>query len=226
MNLNDIEILIPTFNEEKNLPITINSLKKIGLNNLTILDALSDDETVKVARENNCKVLVDPSRRLGFGYSIINGINNSSSKYLCIFDADGSFDPNTILLMKDILVEKKLDFIFGSRYLNGNTSDDDTLITKFGNFFFTKLISLLFNFKTSDALFLYLFGKRECFINLNLEEKDFKICTEALIKARTGFKCEEIYSHENKRMFGTTKVNRIRDGYLMLRNIISLWLKK
>jgi glycosyltransferase involved in cell wall biosynthesis len=226
MNLNDIEVLIPTFNEEKNLPITINSLKKIGLNNLTILDALSDDETVKVARENNCKVLVDPSRRLGFGYSIINGINNSSSKYLCIFDADGSFDPNTILLMKDILVEKKLDFIFGSRYLNGNTSDDDTLITKFGNFFFTKLISLLFNFKTSDALFLYLFGKRECFINLNLEEKDFKICTEALIKARTSFKCEEIYSHENKRMFGTTKVNRIRDGYLMLRNIISLWLKK
>ena len=226
MNLSDIEVLIPTFNEEKNLPITINSLKKIGLNNLTILDALSDDETVKVARENNCKVLVDPSRRLGFGYSIINGINNSSSKYLCIFDADGSFDPNTILLMKDILIEKKLDFIFGSRYLNGNTSDDDTLITKFGNFFFTKLISLLFNFKTTDALFLYLFGKRECFINLNLEEKDFKICTEALIKARTGYKCEEIYSHEKKRMFGTTKVNRIRDGYLMLRNIISLWLKK
>ena len=106
MNLNDIEILIPTFNEEKNLPITIDSLKKIGFNNLTILDALSDDETVKVAKENNCKVLVDPTRRMGFGYSIINGINSSSSKYLCIFDADGSFDPNTILLMKDILVEK------------------------------------------------------------------------------------------------------------------------
>jgi glycosyltransferase involved in cell wall biosynthesis len=226
MNLNDIEILIPTFNEEKNLPITINSLKKIGFNNLTILDALSDDETVKVAKENNCKVLVDPTRRLGFGYSVINGINSSSSKYLCIFDADGSFDPNTILLMKDILEQKKLDFIFGSRYLDGNTSDDDTLITKFGNFFFTKLISLLFNFKTSDALFLYLFGKRECFINLNLQEKDFKICTEALIKARTGYKCEEIYSHENKRMFGTTKVDRVKDGYLMLRNIFSLWLKK
>lgn len=135
MDLNDVEVLIPTFNEEKNLSITIDSLKKAGLNNLTILDALSDDETVKVAKENNCKVLVDPTKRLGFGYSIINGINNSSAKYLCIFDADGSFDPNTILLMKELLIEKKLDFIFGSRYLNGNSSDDDTLITKFGNFF-------------------------------------------------------------------------------------------
>jgi len=226
IDLKEIEILIPTFNEEKNLQITIDTLRKLGLNNLTILDALSDDNTVEIAKKNNCKVLIDPSRRLGFGYSVISGINNSSSKYLCIFDADGSFDPNTILLMKDILVRKKLDFIFGSRYLDGNTSDDDTLITKFGNFFFTKLISLLFNFKTSDALFLYLFGKRECFINLNLQEKDFKICTEALIKARTGYKCGEIYSHEKKRMFGTTKVDRVKDGYLILRNIFSLWLKK
>ena len=110
MNLDEIEILIPTFNEEKNLPITINSLKKIGLNNLTILDALSDDETVKVARENNCKVLIDPSRRLGFGYSVINGIKNSTSKYLCIFDADGSFDPKTISEMMKLLNDKSLDF--------------------------------------------------------------------------------------------------------------------
>ncbi|WP_440934852.1 glycosyltransferase family 2 protein [Candidatus Pelagibacter sp.] len=226
MNLNDVEILIPTFNEEKNLPITINSLKKAGLENLTILDALSDDETVKVAKENNCKVLIDPTRRLGFGYSLINGIKNSKSKYLCIFDADGSFDPNTISQMKNLLEAKNLDFVFGSRYLNGNKSDDDTLLTRFGNFLFTKLISLLFNFNTTDALFLYLFGKRECFINLNLEEKDFKICTEALIKARTNYKCDEIYSHENKRIFGTTKVNRFKDGYLMLSNVFNLWLKK
>jgi len=226
MNLDDIEVLIPTFNEEKNLPITINSLKKIGFNNLTILDALSDDETVKVAKENNCKVLVDPTRRLGFGYSIINGINKSSSKYLCIFDADGSFDPNTILQMKDRYIKNNLDFIFGSRYLGGKKSDDDTLITLFGNYFFTKLISLLFDFKTTDALFLYLFGKTENFKKLTLKEKDFKICTEALIKARTNYKCEEIFSHEKKRIYGTTKVNRIKDGFLLLVNLFSLWLKK
>ena len=37
---------------------------------------------------------------------------------------------------------------------------------------------------------------------------------------------QEIYSHENKRIYGTTKVNRFKDGYLMLCNIIKLWLKK
>ena len=71
--------------------------------------------------------------------------------------------------------------------------------------------------------------RRDITINalaIEIQEKDFKICTEALIKARTGYKCEEIYSHEKKRMFGTTKVDRVKDGYLMLRNIFSLWLKK
>lgn len=226
MILDDVEILIPTFNEERNLQFTIDSLKKAGLINLTVLDALSDDGTVEVAKKNNCKVLIDPSRRMGFGYSLINGIKNSKSKYLCIFDADGSFDATTILKMKKMLIEKNLDFVFGSRYLHGNKSDDDTLLTKFGNFVFTKLISILFNFKTTDALFLYLFGKKHCFEELNLKEEDFKICTEALIKARSSYKCEEIYSHEKKRIYGTTKVNRFKDGYLMLSNVFSLWLKK
>ena len=88
--------------------------------------------------------------------------------------------------MKKLLEEKNLDFVFGSRYIDGNKSDDDTLLTQFGNFFY-KVNFILFNFKTTDALFLYLFGKRECFIDLKLEEKDFKICTEALIKARANY---------------------------------------
>tara|TARA_B100000989_G_C19424224_1_gene419990 strand:- start:212 stop:889 length:678 start_codon:yes stop_codon:yes gene_type:complete len=223
--MQDIEILIPTFNEEKNLPITIKSLNENGFYNITVVDGKSKDNTVKVAKENNCKVLIDPKERMGFGYSVINGIISSTSEYICIFDADGSFDPTTIIKMKAMLEQNKLDFVFGSRYLGNNKSEDDTILTKFGNYFFSKLISLLFDFRTSDALFLFLFGKKECFLKLNLKETDFKICTEALIKARTNFKCEEIFSYEKKRIYGSTKVNRIKDGYLILSNIFSLWLK-
>ena len=151
MNYDNIEILIPTYNEEKNIPITVEGLRKNGFTNITILDGLSDDNTVQIAKKYNCKILIDEKKRLGFGYSVINGIKNSKSKYLCIFDADGSFDANTISKMKKLLEEKNLDFVFGTRYIDGNKSDDDTLLTQFGNFFFTKLISLLCNFKTTDA---------------------------------------------------------------------------
>ena len=61
--------------------------------------------------------------------------------------------------------DENLDFVFGSRYLGGNVSDDDTLWQKIGNYFFSKLISILFNFETSDALFLYLLGKKSVFLD-------------------------------------------------------------
>ena len=62
MNLNDIEVLIPTFNEEKNLPITINSLKKnsnIGMCSIKMLpnDKKKFDELFnKVEKKSKKKV--------------------------------------------------------------------------------------------------------------------------------------------------------------------------
>lgn len=69
-------------------------------------------------------------------------------------------------------------------------------------------------------------GKRDCFLELDLKEKDFKICTEILIKAYTKFNCKEIFSHERQRMYGTSKVNRLLDGYKILINILKLYSKK
>ena len=226
MTFNNIEILIPTYKEAENLPNTIYLLKKNGFSNITILDANSKDGTEEIAKKNNCKILVDEKIRMGFGHSLINGINQLDSEYFCIFDADGSFDPNSIEKMYDMLKFNNLDFVFGSRYLDNNKSDDDTLVTSFGNFFFTRLINILFEFRTSDALFLFLFGKSSSLKKLNLKEKNFKICTEILIKANLNFKCKEIFSKEFKRIHGESKVNRVIDGFKILVNIIEMFIKQ
>ena len=48
---NNIEILIPTLNEEGNIEETINNLKERGYNNITIIDDNSSDNTVKKSLE-------------------------------------------------------------------------------------------------------------------------------------------------------------------------------
>ena len=53
----NIEILIPTLNEEGNIAETIKNLKLQGFNNLTIIDDNSQDKTVKICRELGCNVL-------------------------------------------------------------------------------------------------------------------------------------------------------------------------
>jgi dolichol-phosphate mannosyltransferase len=222
---NDIEILIPTLNEEKNIFQVVQELKNEGYKNITILDANSSDKTVEIAKEIGCKIILDEPGTSGFGPSIINGLKNLEHKYFCIFDGDNSFNPKAISEMLDV-ISNGADFAFGTRYLNNTKSEDDTIITQFGNFFFTKLINILFNIKTSDVLFFYVVGKRKNLEKLELKQKDFRICTEFLIKCYKHYNCKEVLSVERKRLFGASKVNKVSDGIKFLINIFSLYFKK
>ena len=73
---NKIEILIPTLNEEGNIEKVINELKSEGYINITLLDANSTDQTVKIAEDNGCRIILDGPNISGFGGSVINGLNN------------------------------------------------------------------------------------------------------------------------------------------------------
>ncbi len=225
MEKNNIEILIPTLNEEGNIQVTISNLKSKGFNNITVIDDNSSDNTVEISKKLGCKVLENPdNKKLGFGRSLIKAFSLSKSKYCCIFDGDDSFDPNSL----DLMIEKinqNYDFVFCSRYKDNNISEDDTLIRKLGNQFFTKIVNILFKINSTDVLFLYVMGKKEDFLSLNLKAKDFGICTEILLKCYINFNCTEVLSLERKRKFGESKVNAIFDGLKILMNIIHYYIK-
>ena len=50
-----------------------------------------------------------------FGNQLIQGINNVETKYFCIFNADGSFDPIYLSQLKNKILLNQ-DFVFCSRY--------------------------------------------------------------------------------------------------------------
>ena len=143
-------------------------------------------------------------------------MNSVQTDYLCIFNADGSFDPK---YLKEMLskCEENYDFIFASRYMKNSGSDDDTLITKVGNFVFTKIGNIFFSINISDILYTYLLGKTNSFKKLNLKCKDFSLCVEMPIKAQR-FKMNyiDIASYERKRIAGEKKVNEFNDGFKIL----------
>ena len=221
---NNIEILIPTLNEAGNIEKVINELKSEGYINITLLDANSTDQTVKIAEDNGCRIILDGPNISGFGGSVINGLNNLQHEYFCIFDGDNSFNPKAISEMLD-KISNGADFAFGTRYLDNNKSEDDTIITKLGNFFFTKLVRYLFKINTTDLLFLYVVGKKENVLKLNLKQQDFSFCTEFLIKCYKDFNCKEVLSQERKRHSGVSKVNKILDGIKFLTNIFQMYFE-
>ena len=220
--MKNLTLVIPAKYEADSLPKVLEEVKTFGCEIIIVLES-NDIETINSTKGHNCKLIYQSEK--GYGNALIEGMNNVKTKYLCIFNADGSFDPK---YLKEMLTkcEENYDFIFASRYMKNSGSDDDTLITKIGNFFFTKIGNIFFSINISDILYTYLLGKTNSFKKLNLKCKDFSLCVEMPIKAQR-FKMNyiDIPSYERKRIAGEKKVNEFKDGFRILNYMIKSFFK-
>ena len=222
--MNNLTLLIPAKNESESLPIVLNELKKYNYKIDIILHA-TDTDTIQAIKEFDVNLVYQ--NNFGYGDALIHGIKQCTTKYFCIFNADGSFNPTEIKTMHQTLHSEKLDFIFASRYQTNSGSDDDTLVTFIGNYIFTYIGKIFFQLNISDILYTFIIGKTEQAKLLNLKQKDFSFCVELPIKAKImNMKLESINSYERKRIAGKKKVKAFKDGFLILKYMIKLFFIK
>ena len=223
--MENLTLVIPAKFEATTLPTVLKEIKDLNLNcKKIVVIPKYDEETQKVLEGTDCEVLIQKGE--GFGNALIEGLNYSSTEYSCIFNADGSFDPK---YLNEMLKKNKdnYDFIFSTRYKKPGGSDDDTLITYFGNYFFTLLCRILFRLNISDVLYTYVMGKTNAFKDLALSYNDFSLCVELPIKAKfKSFRVFDLPSYERPRISGKKKVNEIKDGFLILISILKLFIFK
>ena len=221
--MNNLTLIIPTKEEVESLPIFLKEIENYNCKKLIVLQK-EDIETKKsIDKFKNIKILVQ--EKDGYGSALIEGINNVDTDYCCIINADGSMDPKYLKDMISLCANK--DFIFASRYQKpGGGSDDDDIVTYIGNYFFTLLGNIFFKLKVSDILFTFILGKTSSFKKLNLKNFDFRICVEIPIKAKflkMEYSC--IASHERERIGGKKKVNAVKDGLLILFELVKYIFK-
>ena len=208
-----LTLIIPAKEEAESLPKVLLELKNYSCKIVIILEQ-SDIKTLEAIKNFGCKIVYQSGR--GYGNALIEGIKNVETNYLCIFNADGSFDPKYLDEMLK-LSENNTDLVFASRYMKGAGSEDDTFLTIIGNYFFSIFGKIFFSLKISDILFTYLLGKTQSFKKLNLQSDDFCLCVEMPIKAkRLGMSMKDIPSFERSRIAGKKKVNEFRDGFKIL----------
>ena len=211
--MKNLTLVIPAKNEEYSLPRVLNEIKFFKCKKIIVLGK-SDLKTIKSLNNFDCKIIKQENS--GYGNAIIEGINKTKTKYVCIFNADGSFNPKYLnsMLSKSI---QGFNFIFASRYLNQSGSDDDTFLTFIGNKIFTFIGKFFFKLKLSDILFTFILGETQKFKALKLKSKDFRLCVEIPIKiVQKNFSYWEVPSFERSRLGGIKKVNEFKDGFLIL----------
>lgn len=115
-------IVIPTYNEKKNIKILIIKILKIFNNiEIIIVDDSPDQEIKKILSEFNTVIYIRREKKLGRGSAVLKGMNYALEKndftHLIEMDADLSHNPEEIEKNLNFITENNVDLLISSRYL-------------------------------------------------------------------------------------------------------------
>jgi dolichol-phosphate mannosyltransferase len=230
-----ITILIPIFEEKKNLEIAIKNLNKVlfELNfEILFVDDNSLDGTYEellrlrklypnvnyFIRKNNIRDLTD-----SFKY----GLNRIETDYTCVIDCDLQHEIEKIPLMINLLINEKYDLIIGSRFI-GEKNDIKMpfrrlFLSKIG-IFFLSLLNLKDIKDPLSGFFLFRTKKIQS-ISEKINTKGFKVLLTILVILKKDLRILEIQTSFKKRKFGKSKLN-LKTKINFVRQVFILFLQK
>ncbi len=210
-------IIIPTFQEEKNIGNTISKITKhLNRNNLEyeiiVVDDHSSDETKNIIKalkikNNKIKFYLNKNRQ-GFGNSVVMGIEKSNSDYIVIMMADNSDSIEDLMRYYEIMLSNaELDCVFGDRWIKGTVKNYPIfkkILNRSGNF----MISKIFRVEYYDFTNSFKIYKRESLLKIYpILSNHFSITVELPLKMITrGFEYKVIENSWENREHGISKM--------------------
>ena len=215
-----VSIIIPTYNESRNI---IQILKSIGENlpkNLTaeaiVVDDNSPDSTGKIVEEylKNVKKMagytmdiIHRTSKNGLSSAILSGIQRAKGDTIVVMDSDFSHPPQIIPKMIESLKKYQCDMVIASRYIRGGKINGWTLKRKIMSKVATLIAKKGLGVKTKDPMSGFFAFKKNILKGINFDAIGYKILLEILVK-KSGINVKEIpYTFEN-RNFGSSKLDR------------------
>jgi len=211
-----VSILVPTYNESKNIKILLDSIIRNLPNQIhseiIIIDDNSPDGTAKISdeyiknsRKNSIRII---KRKLKSGLSsaITTGIKFSLGDYIVIMDSDLSHPPKLIPEMIKKLEQSDNDLVIASRYEDGGEINGWPLKRRLQSLGATKLAKLILRIKVKDPMSGFFAFKRNIIKGIKFDAIGYKILLEVLVKTK-GIKVTEIPYSFTDRKFGSSKLD-------------------
>jgi glycosyltransferase involved in cell wall biosynthesis len=233
MNVKSVSIVIPAYNEEKNIATTIRNIyKSIPNTEVIVVSDGSTDNTTKVIRnlqrqqrKSNLKI-VELKQRTGKGAAILKGFKIAKGKIIGFLDADDAFEIDGIRRMINLLKSEEYDCVIASKWKGTRFSQvKETFLMKIASRIWNILVRLLFGFNFQDTQGGSKFLKKSVFTDIeeNFYTKGFEMDVELLWRClRKGYLVSEVFVPYN---YGTERGLDIVDMIGMLVNVLKLRLK-
>jgi glycosyltransferase involved in cell wall biosynthesis len=187
-----------------------------------IVDGGSTDGTIEWSRENGYEVYVQKQR--GFRHAYTEVMPLVIGDVIITFSPDGN---SIAALIPDLIgkMAQGYDMVIASRYLDGAKSTDDSLVTGFGNWLFTRTVNFLHGGRYTDAMVIFRAYRKSLVHELELDRDEgyvtaerlfhTKISWEPLLSVRAAkrkLKIAEIPGDEPPRIGGTRKLQVLKWG--------------
>lgn len=215
-------LLVMTLNELNGMKAIMPKVSHDWCDQTIIVDGGSTDGTIEWAKEQGYEVYVQ--KRPGFRHAYNEVLPYANGDVIITFSPDGNSLPELI----PNLVEKMregYDMVIVSRYLGPAKSEDDDVVTGFGNWLFTKTVNWLHGGRYTDAMVIYRAYRKQVIYDLELNTEDGYATAEKLFQTRISWepllsvraakrnlKVTEIPGDEPPRIGGERKLKILKWG--------------
>jgi dolichol-phosphate mannosyltransferase len=232
--MENFSIIVPTFHEAMNIPELVKRIGQIDFNSrlfeLILVDDDSDDNiqnsVIDLQKKYSwLKLIIRKNKKKGLSESVIDGFMQAQYSLWVVMDADLSHPPEKIPEMLVALEQPHIDFVIGSRYVAGGSSDETWPFTR-------KILSrsaawlgrMLIAAPVHDPLSGFIALRKKTFYAGQPKPLGWKIGLEIMVKCRCKF-IQEIAIHFSQRTQGKSKLSfKTMMNYLQHVNRL-LWFK-
>jgi len=231
-------VIIPTYNERKNLPIITWLLNRTFTEHnlsweLIIVDDASPDGTQDIAKQlvnvyGADKILLKPrAGKLGLGTAYVHGLQFATGNFVIIMDADFSHHPKFIAQFIALQKARDLDIVTGTRYAgDGGVYGWDLkrkLVSRGANLFATVMIQP----GVSDLTGSFRLYKKHVLdrVIAETQSKGYTFQMEMMVRARAaGYSVGEVPISFVDRLYGESKLGG-DEIVEYAKGVLGLWVK-
>ena len=171
-------IIIPAYNEEKNIGKVLEGIKKtVRGYEIIVIDDGSTDRTADIVKNLGYRC-ISLKKNMGKGYACRAGVNSSRTKKIIFFDADNQFSAKDIPKFAKAL--DNYDMAVGTR-----NRKSMPVQRRFSNFIARKIINHITGRKYNDVLSGFRAIRKDAFLALKMGKNRYEFESEMMIKAKS-----------------------------------------
>lgn len=215
-------LLVLTLNEIEGVRVIMPQISREWFDQIIIADGGSTDGTIEWAQANGYEIYIQ--KKKGIRHAYLEVLPHIKGEVVLCFSPDGNCPTALIPSLLDKMREG-YDLVIGSRYLGAAESEDDDIVTGFGNWLFTKTVNVLHGASYTDAMVIFRAFKKSLVYELDLDREESYLLPERLFgtvisweplmsvrAAKARKKITEIAVGEPPRIGGERKLQILRWG--------------